>query len=127
MDRSLLADAILVVHFGFVLFVVGGYALILAGAARGWRWVRNPAFRYLHVAAIVFVALEAVVGMACPLTVWEDALRQATPDHPSFIGRWVGRILYYDFPAWVFTTVYLAFAAAVVATLKWVPPRRKAG
>ncbi|MCL4799342.1 MAG: DUF2784 family protein [Burkholderiales bacterium] len=123
----LLADAILVVHFGFVLFVAGGFVLILAGAARGWSWIRNPLFRYLHLAAIGFVALESVVGMACPLTVWEDALRQATPAHPSFIGRWFGRLLYYDFPPWVFTAAYLVFVAAVGATLKWIPPRRMAG
>jgi len=124
--RTLLADAILLLHFGFVSFVVGGFALILAGAARGWGWVRNPAFRYLHLAAIAFVALEALVGMACPLTVWEDALRRASPEGVGFVGRWIGRLLYYDFPAWVFTTVYVAFALAVAATLKWIPPRKMA-
>jgi len=54
-ESRLLADVILVVHFAFVLFVVGGFALILAGAALGWAWIRNPAFRYAHLAAIVFV------------------------------------------------------------------------
>jgi len=126
LDRTLLADAILIAHFGFVAFVVGGFALLLAGAALGWRWVRNPAFRYLHLAAIAFVALEALVGVACPLTVWEDALRQASPEGPGFIRRWVGRVLYYDFPAWVFATVYVLFALAVAGALKWIPPRKRA-
>ena len=125
MESSLLADVILVVHFAFVLFVVGGFALILLGAALGWPWIREPAFRYAHVGAIVFVALEALVGMACPLTVWEDALRRASPDTPSFVGRWVSRLLYYDFPEWVFTVAYVAFALAVIASLIWIPPRRR--
>lgn len=125
--NRLLADAILVAHFGFVLFVVGGFLLILVGAACGWSWIRSPRFRYLHLAAIAFVALESLVGIACPLTVWEDALRQATPAHPSFIGRWFGRLLYYDFPPWVFAAAYLAFAATVAAMLKWIPSRRMAG
>ena len=125
MESSLLADVILVVHFAFVLFVVGGFALILLGAALGWPWIRNPAFRYAHVGAIVFVALEALVGVACPLTVWEDALRRASPDAPSFVGRWVSRLLYYDFPEWVFTVAYVAFALAVIASLIWIPPRRR--
>jgi len=124
--RTYLADAILIVHFGFVSFVVGGFALILVGAALGWRWVRSPLFRYLHVAAIAFVALEALVGMACPLTVWEDVLRQASPEGPGFVRRWIGRVLYHDFPAWVFTTAYLLFALAVAALLKWIPPRKRA-
>ena len=36
-----LADLILIAHFAFVLFVVGGLALIWIGAVAGWRWVRN--------------------------------------------------------------------------------------
>jgi hypothetical protein len=123
-----LADAILVVHFAFVLFVVLGFALVLLGGVLGWRWVRNRAFRYAHLAAIVFVAAEALAGIACPLTVWENALRQASPDGPSFVGRWVSRLLYYDLPEWVFTVAYVLFATAVAVTLWVFPPeggRRK--
>ena len=125
MESRLLADVILVVHFAFVLFVVGGFALILAGAALGWAWIRDPAFRYAHLAAIVIVALEALIGVACPLTVWEDALRRASHDGPGFIERWVGRMLYYDLPAWAFTVAYVLFALAVIASLIWIPPRRR--
>jgi len=124
-ESRLLADVILVVHFAFVLFVVGGFALILAGAALGWAWIRNPAFRYAHLAAIVFVALEALVGIACPLTVWEDALRRASPGSPGFVERWVSRLLYYDLPEWAFTIAYVLFALAVIASLIWIPPRRR--
>jgi hypothetical protein len=122
---ALLADVVLVVHFAFVLFVVGGLALVLVGAAAGWRWIRNRAFRYTHLAAIVFVAAEALVGVACPLTVWEYLLRGGTPDGPSFVGRWVSRLLYYDFPDWVFATAYVLFAIAVAVTLWRVPPETR--
>jgi len=123
---ALLADVVLVVHFAFVLFVVGGLALILVGVAAGWQWVRNRAFRYAHLAAIVFVAAEALVGIACPLTVWEHLLRSGSPDGPSFVGRWVSRLLYYDFPEWVFTAAYVLFAIAVAVTLWRVPPATRA-
>jgi hypothetical protein len=123
--NSLLADLILAVHFAFVAFVVGGYAAILAGATFGWRWIRNRTFRFAHLAAIGFVALEAVIGMACPLTVWEDALRRTGPEAPSFIARWLSRLLYYDFPPWVFTVAYVTFAIAVTFTLWLVPPNRR--
>ncbi len=120
----MLADAILVVHFAFVLFVVLGFALVLVGGVRGWRWVRNRAFRYAHLAAIAFVAVEALAGIACPLTVWENALRHAGPEGPSFVGRWVSRLLYHDLPEWVFTVAYVLFAIAVAVTLWLVPPER---
>ena len=68
----LLADSLLVVHFAIVAFIAGGLVLVWIGATLGWDWVRNPAFRYLHLAAIAFVALEALFDYACPLTVLED-------------------------------------------------------
>jgi hypothetical protein len=125
-STALLADVVLVLHFAFVLFVVGGLALILVGAVAGWRWIRNRAFRYAHLAAIVFVAAEALVGVACPLTVWEHLLRSGSPDGPSLVGRWVSRLLYYDFPEWVFTAAYVLFAIAVAVTLWLVPPATRA-
>jgi hypothetical protein len=120
---GLLADAVLVVHFLLVLFIVGGLAVILAGARR-WPWVRNRRFRIAHLAAIAFVAAESLLGIACPLTVWEDSLRGGGGTR-SFIGRWVAWLLYYDLPEWVFTVAYCAFAAAVVWTWRAVPPRAK--
>ena len=123
--ETLLADIVLVLHFAIVAFIVGGLVLTWAGAWLGWRWVRNPVFRYLHLGAIVFVALEAVLGYACPLTVWEDLLRGGVRTE-SFIGRWVRRALYYEAPAWVFTALYVAWALAAAVTLYLVPARRKA-
>jgi hypothetical protein len=122
----LLADVLLVVHFAIAVFITGGLILVWIGAALGWRWVRNPWFRYLHLAAIAFVAVEAALGMACPLTVWEDLLRGGASAE-SFVGRSVRRLLFYQAPEWVFTAAYLAWAAASAATLVLVPPRRRAG
>lgn len=127
MSPEALADAILAVHFLFVLFVVCGFASILAGAALSWDWIRNRAFRLAHLAAIAFVAAESLAGIACPLTVWEDALRRAAGPERSFIGRWLSRLLYYDFPEWVFTLAYALFAIAVAAAWYLVPPRRARG
>jgi len=122
----MMADAILVVHFAIAGFVAGGLLLVWLGAALGWKWIRNPWFRYLHLAAIALVAAEALLGVACPLTVWEDLLRGG-PQSESFIGRWVRRLLYYDAPPWAFTAAYLAWTVATLVTLRLVPPRRRAG
>ena len=121
-----LADAVLAVHFVVVAFIAGGLLAIWAGALLGWRWIRVPLFRYLHLGAILFVAAEAALGMACPLTVWEDALRGGAPTE-SFIARWTRWLLFYQGPEWVFTAAYAAWAAAALATLVLVPPRKRAG
>jgi hypothetical protein len=121
----LVADVLVAVHLCLVAFIVGGLVLVWIGAPLNWRWIRNPWFRYLHLAAIAFVALEAVLGVACPLTVWEDMLRgSARPE--SFVARWVHRLLFYRAPEWVFTAAYVLWTLATLATLRVVPPRRKA-
>jgi hypothetical protein len=121
-----LADAVLLVHFAFVAFVVGGLALIWIGAAAGWRWVRNFWFRAAHLAAIGFVAAEALAGILCPLTLWEAALR-GTQAEKSFIAHWVHRLLFYDFPEWTFTMLHVGFALLVAMTWFLVRPEKNNG
>lgn len=122
--RELAADLVLVAHFAIAVFIAGGIVLTWAGALAGWRWVRNRPFRLLHLAAIVFVAAESLLGIACPLTIWEDALRLETTQQ-SFVARWISRLLYYDLPQWVFTMVYVAAALATAAAWWLVPPQRR--
>ena len=43
----------------------------------------------------------------------------------SFMGRLVRGVLFYEAPAWAFTTAYVLFALLVIATLILVPPRRR--
>jgi hypothetical protein len=120
----MLAGVIVVIHLAIMLFITAGLPLIYIGAARHWAWVRDWRWRALHLAAIGFVAAESLVGIVCPLTRWEDALR-GQPSQAGFIERWVDRILFYDFPGWVFTVAYTVFAAAVVITWFVVPPGRR--
>ena len=122
----LVADILLFGHVLFVAFVVFGLALILVGKFVAWGWVRNPWFRAMHLAAIGVVVLQSWVGVICPLTTWEMALRERAGSavySGSFISHWLEAILYYQAPAWVFTVCYTIFAAAVVASWFWVRPR----
>ena len=118
----MLADLILLLHFALAGFIVLVLPLVWIGAWRDWQWARNRFLRYAHAAAIVAVALEALSGSVCPLTRWEDALR-ASADARSFVARWVARLLYYDFPEWVFVLAYVLYAAATLLTLRLVAPR----
>jgi polyferredoxin len=61
------------------------------------------------------------LGIACPLTIWEDRLR-GRQIATGFIERWIDRLLFYEAPAWVFTAAYVAFAALVLLTWVAVPP-----
>lgn len=111
-----LADAVLVLHVGVVLFVVAGLALTLLGGAMRWRWVRNFWFRAAHLAAIAYVALQAWFDVVCPLTTLEQWLRihagQAAYEG-DFIGYWLGRLLFYQAPPWVFIAAYSLFGLLV--------------
>jgi hypothetical protein len=106
--------------------VVAGLVLIWIGKFCGWACVRNLWFRLAHLAAIGIVVLQAWVGVICPLTTWEMALRERAGDvvyAGSFIAHWLDSILYFQAPAWVFTVAYTAFAVAVVASWFRVRPR----
>jgi hypothetical protein len=123
-NGAALADAILAVHAACILFVVGGLVAIWIGIARRRAFAFDPWFRGLHLAAIGFVALESLLGYACPLTVWEDALRGVRSDE-GFIARAIHAWLFWDLPPGFFTAAYVGFAALVVATWWRHPPRRR--
>ena len=120
----MLADFVVVVHLAVMVFITAGLPLIYLGAALRWAWVRDWRWRALHLAAIGFVAAESLAGIVCPLTLWEDVLR-GRQSSAGFIERWVDRILFYDFPTWVFTAAYTAFAALVAVSWFMVPPAKR--
>ena len=113
------ADAILLTHALFVAFIVLGLLLIFLGRLRDWSWVRNFWFRVAHLGAIALAAGEALLGVWCPLTIWEARLR-GTDAEKSFIAQWVHRVLFYDFPEWVFALLHVGFALIVAATWWWI-------
>ncbi|HSW03920.1 DUF2784 domain-containing protein [Aquabacterium sp.] len=123
---QLLADLVLALHVAVVVFVVGGLVAIIAGNLMRWRWVNAGWFRLAHLVAIGVVAAQAWFGAVCPLTsleIWLRVKAHETPYATSFIEHWLQRILYYEAPTWVFTTVYTLFGLAVVATWWYFPPR----
>jgi len=123
---SLVADALLVTHALFVVFVVLGLILIFVGKLLAWRWVRNPWFRVIHLLGIGVVVLQSWCGVICPLTIWEMDLRLKAGEtiyRDSFITHWLNELLYYQAPSWVFTAGYTAFGGLVLASWFLVRPR----
>jgi hypothetical protein len=125
-----LADAVLLLHFAIVLFVIGGLVAVPLGNRWGWRWVHALAFRLAHLGAIGFVVVQAWLGRVCPLTTLESWLRvQAGQDgyRRSFVEHWVHALLFYEAPTWVFASAYTLFGALVVACWWRFPPQRRNG
>ena len=111
---------VLSVHLAVIAFNVLGLIAIPVGAALDWRWVRIRWWRLLHIASWAVVALQAILGRACFLTLWQDRLTGAGPE-PPLVMRWVNALIYWPLPIWVFSAVYLALFAAVIA-LWWLAP-----
>ncbi|MBL8522102.1 MAG: DUF2784 domain-containing protein [Betaproteobacteria bacterium] len=121
----LLADLILALHLAVVLFNMGGLLLIVTGGLAGWRWIRARSWRGIHLALALFIALEAWIGLTCPLTALEDLLRGEQASQ-SFVGRLMAAVLYWDAPPWFFIAAYSAYLTAVCASWwKWPPTRTK--
>jgi polyferredoxin len=119
-----LADLVLLMHVGFVAFMVIGLLLVGLGGMRGWRWVRNPWFRAAHLAGIGLVVLQSWLGVVCPLTTLEMHLRDRAGDATytgTFMAHWLRKILFYQAPSWVFVVAYALFGLLVLAT--WITVR----
>ena len=126
---QLLADSVLVLHLGIVVFVVGGLLLVVAGnTVARWPWVNSLWFRIAHLLAIGIVTAQAWLGQVCPLTTLESWLRVqagAAAYGKSFVETWVQRVIFYEAPTWLFTLVYTLFGLLVLASWWWFPPRRR--
>jgi hypothetical protein len=124
-----LADVIVGLHVAYVAFVLIGQLAIIAGAVWGWEWVRNFWFRAIHLAAVGIVGLEALWGVDCPLTLWENALRRLAGQEvadATFVGRWLHDLLFVEVPISTLNAIHIGVALLVIATFVIWPPRRPA-
>src|SRR5580692_9756504 len=115
-DQNLLAaNAVLAVHLVVINFNLFGLFAIPLGGWLGWRFVRVACWRWLHLVSMAVVAVQAVAGRACFLTILQDNLAGAGPGQPPLIVRVVDRLVYWPVPLWVFAVIYVALLAYVVA------------
>lgn len=121
-----LADLVALVHLGFVAFVVWTEALVLLGAVLGWEWTRDPVLRCVHLGLVGYVGIQDVFGKICPLTIWENRLRDRagqTRSNKSFIGKIVHKLLMCELDERTLRRIRLTFALVVSVTFLIVPPR----
>ncbi|MBU3911239.1 MAG: DUF2784 domain-containing protein [Candidatus Omnitrophica bacterium] len=127
MVYKILADAIVVTHFLWILFMLSGFVLTLTGFFwKGFfdRWL----FRALHLLGIAYVSLLAIMGKYCPLTLWENTLRaryDPTLTYPgSFMIHYAEKLVYPDINPLVIRipTTFIAVVTIVAFIIK--PPTK---
>ena len=80
-------DLVLLLHLGFVLFVIGGGLLLVKWQGMVW----------IHLPAVAWGALVEFMGWICPLTPLENRLRALAGESATeadFIGRYLPTLLY---------------------------------
>jgi hypothetical protein len=105
---QVLAEATMVVHFGFVVYVV-------AGGFLAWRWPRTI---FLHLTAAGWGLLITVFSLDCPLTWLEDGLRRRAGEQGlpgGFIDTYIEGVLYPQR-----FVMEVRAAAAVLVLIAWV-------
>jgi hypothetical protein len=83
----LLADLIVILHLGFIVFAA-------LGALLAFKW---PRLVWLHLPAVIWAAITEFMGLICPLTPLENWLRQeagADPYQTSFISHYLLPLIY---------------------------------
>ena len=102
---KLAADAVVLIHLGFVLFVVAGGLLVFR-----WRWIA-----LLHLPAVVWAILLEFRGWLCPLTPLELSLRAAGGQagySGGFVAHYILPVLY---PAELDRILQMALGSFVIA------------
>lgn len=112
---------ILALHLAIISFNVAGCVVIPIGAWRRWRWVRGFWWRLAHLLSLAVVALQALLGRACFLTLWQGDLTGASHVQPLVAG-WIDRLIYWPLPLWVFAAVYVVVFVYVIALWFFVRP-----
>ena len=117
-----LAAAILIAHLAVIAFNLLGLIAIPLGALLGWRFVRVRWWRLVHLGLLAVVALQALAGRACILTILHDELTGGGHRPEPLIMAFVNRMIFWPLPLWAFTAIYVVVWLYVLALWWIVPP-----
>jgi len=127
MAYKILADLIVVAHLAWILFMLWGCILTVRGFFHTAFFERRL-FRTVHFCGIVYVALLAMLGKYCPLTVAENALRRTYDPgltYPgSFMVHYIEKIVYPNVPQFILLIPTVAIAVFTVVMFIIRPPRK---
>ncbi len=127
MIYKILADAIVTMHFGWILFMLLGFILTLCAFFKKDFWDRWL-FRTIHLFGIVYVSSLAIMRKDCPLTLFENALRAKYDSaliYPgSFMVYYVEKFVYPDVNLLLILipTAFIAIFSIIIFIIK--PPAK---
>ena len=101
---GLTADLVVLLHFGFILFVLFGGGLVLV-----WRRIA-----WVHVPAVIWGCLIEFAGWYCPLTPLEQWLRKAAGEVVylgGFVEHHIAALIY---PAWLTRELQILLGSVVL-------------
>ena len=104
------AGFVLYFHLIIILFIIFGFIVIPLGAKLKWQFIHGFWWRLTHLVSMVVVAIQAVLGKACFLTyIQSDFLQSAGKKGYTvpFIQTYIDRLIYYNFPIWIFSIFYV--------------------
>jgi len=121
LDR-LAADAVVALHFAFVVFAA-------AGGLIAWR---RLAYAWIHLPALAWAAYVEFTGSICPLTPLENRLRRSAGDagySGGFVEHYVLPVLYPagltpDAQAWIGAALVALNVAIYAVALARARPRK---
>ena len=117
----MIADLLLLIHFGLAACTTSGFFIIPLGYKFGWNWIKKRNLRLVHLFLMGVITTETIVGLTCPLTVLENMFRDVDYSM-SFMSYWVVEILYWDLPSQVFVLLYSLCFGWVLILWKICPP-----
>jgi Protein of Unknown function (DUF2784) len=104
MRHAFLADAVLLLHGLFIVWVVFGGLAVIA----------RPLFAWLHLPAVAWAVWISWSGSYCPLTPLEQSLRRAAGQagyEGGFIEHYLGALIY---PEGLTASLQIAYGAVVL-------------
>jgi hypothetical protein len=123
-----LADALVALHLVWILFMLAGFVLVLWGvlfkrSLLNWFW-----FRTFHLIGIIYVAALSIQEKLCPLTVWENLLRnKAEPTAAysgSFIIHYIEKLVYPEIDPVLLQAATLFLGVISVLAYLLFPPHK---
>ena len=105
-----LADAVVFLHLGFILFALLGGLLLL--------WSKRAA--WFHVPAVIWAMVVEYGGWLCPLTPLENWLRQKGGEtgYPAgFVSHYLVPLIY---PSWLTREIQIVLGTLVLLLNVWI-------